>query len=361
MKKVSIDCAGGSYEVLVGSGTLKQAGGLVVENLNTAKVVVFCDQNIKEFYAESLLQSFAVEGVSVTVRNLCDGERGKTLATVESAYGFLAECGAERSTVIVALGGGVTGDTAGFVAATWMRGLPFIQIPTTLLSMVDASVGGKVGVNLPYGKNLVGAFHQPKLVIVDPSVLSTLPRREFSSGLAECVKHAVISGSELFVWLEDNAQAIMELGIEVLSELIFRNVQVKAGIVKQDEREKGPRALLNFGHTFGHAIEASAGYGVIAHGEAVGLGMLAATELARSRGLCDEQLGVRLRKLLERFNLPVSARLDESPRLIEFMKRDKKVAGGKLRVVLPRALGRVEIFDDCSDEEITAAWDSIRL
>jgi 3-dehydroquinate synthase len=261
---------------------------------------------------------------------------------------------------VIAFGGGVAGDTAGFVAATYLRGVPFIQCPTTLLAMVDASVGGKVGVNLPQGKNLVGAFQQPRVVAIDPELLRTLPPRELAAGFAECIKHAVIADAALFDWIEREAARLRALEPGPLVELIRRNVEIKAQVVMQDEREAGVRAYLNLGHTFGHALEAALGFGALLHGEAVGLGLLAASALAEQLGVCGPELRKRLELLLPAVGLPVRVVLPPLGALRTAMKVDKKASGERLRFVIPERIGAVCLRDDVPSELVDAAWDAVR-
>jgi 3-dehydroquinate synthase len=300
-------------------------------------------------------------GYNVKAHAVPPGEDHKTLQQCAGLYDVLVDAKLERRSPIVALGGGVIGDTAGFVAATYLRGVPFVQCPTTLLAMVDASVGGKVGVNLPRGKNLVGAFWQPQLVVCDTDTLATLPPRELRCGLAECVKHGVIRDAGLFAWLEENLDQVMALDRAALVELVRWNVQIKADVVMADEKETGERAHLNFGHTFAHAIEATSGFGHYHHGEAVALGMVAATRLAASAGRVKPQLLDRLVQLLNRIGLPTrAADLAPTPQLIDAMRLDKKVAAGRIRLILPDKLGAVSIVNDTPDAAIVAAWDSLR-
>jgi 3-dehydroquinate synthase len=288
------------------------------------------------------------------------GERHKTLETVRGVYDTLLAARLERRSPVIALGGGVVGDTAGFAAATYLRGVPFVQCPTSLLAMVDASVGGKVGVNVPQGKNLIGAFYQPMAVVVDPLVLQTLPPRELRCGLAECVKHGVIRDPGLFDWIEERVARIQAIDPAVMTELVARNVAIKARVVEEDEKESGVRAHLNFGHTFAHAIEATSGYGTIEHGEAVALGMAAATQLAVDLGRCDAALLARLTALLEKIGLPTRAELAATEELLAAMRLDKKVKAGRMRLVLPDRLGAVSIVEDAPEDAVRAAWESIR-
>jgi 3-dehydroquinate synthase len=279
-------------------------------------------------------------------------------------YDVLLDASLERKSPVIALGGGVVGDTVGFVASTYLRGVPFIQCPTTLLAMVDASVGGKVGVNVPQGKNLVGSFYQPRLVVIDTNTLKTLPARELHCGLAECVKHGVIRDPALFDWIDDNLDAILQLDSETLVQLVEKNVKIKAAVVMEDEKETGTRAHLNFGHTFAHAIEATIGYDAAhtwRHGEAVSLGMVAASRLAAEQGYCAASVPRKIVRLLARIGLPVDAPdLPSTDQLMHAMRLDKKVSDGRLRLILPDQLGSVSIVDDAPVEAITNAWESLR-
>jgi 3-dehydroquinate synthase len=289
-----------------------------------------------------------------------DGERHKQLSTVARIYDALVRADADRASTLVTFGGGVIGDMAGFAAATYLRGMPFVQCPTTLLAMVDSSVGGKTGFNVAEGKNLIGAFHQPVLVVIDPDVLRSLPDRELRCGLAECVKHAVIRDGSLLDWIGDHADAIRAHDPASLAELIRRNVEIKARVVMADERESGERAHLNFGHTFAHAIEATAGYGEIQHGEAVALGMLAATRTAVELGLCDAKLLERLTAVLADLGLATDVRLADEAALEQAMRHDKKVIGDRLRLILPDRSGGVVIRDDVPGDAVRAGWAQIR-
>jgi 3-dehydroquinate synthase len=268
----------------------------------------------------------------------------------------LAQLGASRDATVIALGGGVVGDLAGFAAALWMRGIAFVQIPTTLLAMVDSSVGGKTGVNLPQGKNLVGAFHQPRAVFIDPDTLRTLPERELLAGLAEVIKYAAIGDSEFMDWLEANVRSLLDRDSAALQHAIETSVRHKARVVAADEHERGERALLNLGHTFGHAIEAATGYKRFLHGEAVAIGMLAAARLSAALGMAAVADADRLQTLLSRFGLPTTIPKDLDDRqLLDLMRLDKKAESGKLRLILWRGVGRAEIVGGVADTDILAA------
>ncbi len=349
-----------SYEVTVESGALSGLGEQVAGRASAARCVLVTDANVAGLHGEAANASLQSAGFEVLEVVLAAGEANKNLDTVRSVYDQLLDARLERRSPVVALGGGVTGDTAGFVAATYLRGVPFVQVPTTLLAMVDSSVGGKVGVNVPQGKNLIGAFHQPVAVVADPLTLKTLPLREMRCGLAECVKHAVLRDPTLFDFIEANADAILAISPGVIAELVERNVAIKAAVVIEDEREAGVRAHLNLGHTYGHAIEATTGYGLIQHGEGVALGLIAAATTAAQAGICDAAVAVRIRALIDRLGLPVSADLADDATLATAMQLDKKVMDSKIRLVLPTKMGAVTIRDDIPVSQINAGWRAIR-
>jgi len=286
------------------------------------------------------------------------GEDHKNIDTVARLYDHLLRAGIERSTPILALGGGVIGDTVGFVAATVLRGVPLVQIPTTLLSMVDASVGGKTGVNHSVGKNLIGAFHQPIAVLIDPTVLKTLPPRELRSGLAECIKHEIIRDAEGFANLEKNIHRALALDMDYLTDLIAHNVAIKAKVVESDPFENAERAHLNFGHTFGHAIETISNYSY-AHGECVALGMVAAARLAASRSMLDQPSIDRIVALIKKAELPTSGLKLPLDKIVHAMLFDKKVKAGKVRFILPDRIGHVVIRDDIPENLVRAALESL--
>jgi len=350
-----------SYDVLIDVELLPRLGELVRDVAPHAKAGLILDEGIETSHGRIAARSLDAAGFDTNVAVMAPSEKRKSLGTVRTLYDVMLDAKLERRSPIVSIGGGITGDTAGFVAATYLRGVPFVQAPTTLLAMVDASVGGKVGVNTPQGKNLIGAFHQPRLVVIDVDTLGTLPQRELRCGLAECVKHAVIRDPALFAWIEEKLDAILAIDPPTLIELVERNVAIKAAVVTEDEREAGVRAHLNFGHTFAHAIEKTTAYGRIRHGEAVALGMVAATGLATDRGWCERGLLQRLVKLLERIGLPVfDKKLPPTRKLMEAMTLDKKVADGAIRLILPRTLGEVAIHDQVPADAIRAAWDALR-
>lgn len=350
------------YQIVIEPGLLARGGELIHRAAPHQRAAVLADGAVIQKYGDQLQGSLQKAGYAVVGAKAPSGEDHKNLETAARMLGFLTDARLERKSPVIALGGGVVGDTVGFVAATYLRGVPFIQCPTTLLAMVDASVGGKVGVNLPQGKNLVGAFHQPNLVLIDTDTLATLPERELRCGLAECVKHGMIRDEKRFAWIEDNLDAILALDPEALVELVRWNVQIKANVVMADEKEAGERAHLNFGHTFAHAIEATAGYATHTyhHGEAVSLGMVAATRLAVDTGRVPAALHDRLVRLLARIGLPIRGHLAPTPQLVESMRLDKKVADGKFRLVLPDRFGAVSIVNDTEVGEIEKAWEAVR-
>jgi 3-dehydroquinate synthase len=359
MATIEIDLPPKGYAVRIEPGALAALGELTRACAPASQCVVIADRSVARLHGEAARRSLEAAGFAVSIERV-DGEDHKNLETVARLYDALVSHGAERGSPVIAFGGGVAGDTAGFVAATYLRGVPFIQCPTTLLAMVDASVGGKVGVNLPQGKNLVGAFQQARVVVFDGELLRTLPLRELAAGFAECIKHAVIADASLFDWIEREAPRLRALDAERMVELIRRNVEIKASVVMQDERESGIRAHLNLGHTFGHALEAACGYGTLLHGEAVGLGLLAASRLAEQLGLCDAALRKRLERLLPAVGLPIRFGLPPLGALRSAMKVDKKVSGSRIRFVLPQRIGAVCLRDDVPPERVDAAWDAIR-
>lgn len=341
---ITVDLGDRRYPVLIGSGMI---GGYDLSPfLAGPHCLVVTNVTVAPLYFERLRPSLG--GRIVEVLRLPDGERHKTLASAERVIDALVGMRAGRDATVVALGGGVVGDIAGFAAACYMRGIALVQVPTTLLAQVDASVGGKTGVNHRDGKNLIGAFHQPHAVLIDTDVLDTLPDREFRAGLAEVIKHAVIADAEFFAWLEANVDALLDRDAAALGAAIGRSCEIKARVVAADEKEQGVRALLNFGHTFGHAIEQALGYGEWLHGEAVAAGMVMATALS---GI-DAQPGRRLCALLEAAGLPVAPPDDCRGRLRAAMEVDKKNRQGKLRFVLLHEIGDAYQSDDYSESRL---------
>ena len=344
-----------SYPIFIGAGLLSRADCLV-PYIHGKQVCIVSNETIAPLYIDSLKQCLLSSGLQVDVVILPDGEQYKTSGTVMNIYDLLLEQKHNRTTTLVALGGGVIGDMVGFAAATYQRGVNFIQVPTTLLSQVDSSVGGKTGVNHPSGKNMIGAFHQPQAVIIDTDVLSTLPQRELSAGIAEVIKYGLISDLAFYQWLETHLPALLSLDSVLVTEAIARSCQNKADIVAQDEREGGVRAILNLGHTFGHAIEAAQGYGRWLHGEAVAAGMVVAARLSALLGWIPVNEVKRLQQLLTQAQLPITVPANMSPeQFLELMSVDKKVIDGHLRLVLLRAVGCAVVTQDVTRESVVEA------
>jgi 3-dehydroquinate synthase len=342
-----------SYDIAITTDN-SGVGPFIRERNRGSLALVVTDEHVCP-HAERVAVSLTNAGIRSSIVVLAAGEATKSLATTSLLYDRLADLPADRRTLVVAVGGGVIGDVAGFAAATYNRGLPFFQVPTTLLAMVDSSVGGKVGVNHPKAKNLIGAFHQPVGVWIDTAMLETMPLREFRSGLAEVVKYGVILDAEFFRYLEANADAILHREPSAIRHIIARSCRLKADVVEKDEREEtGLRAVLNYGHTFAHAFETAAGYGTWLHGEAVSAGMVCASRLAERRGLIGADVTDRQRELLRRFELPIAPEPWPAESLITTMRSDKKSLAGKLRFILPRRLGEVALFDDVPEADVRA-------
>ena len=347
---IEIDVALGErrYPIRIGAGLLDE--GSWRGALRGRHALVVTDDRVAPLYlarVERALGALTHDSIVLPA-----GEASKTLEHTARVLDALAGLGASRDAAVIALGGGVVGDLAGFVAATWMRGVDFVQLPTTLLAMVDSSVGGKTGVNIAAGKNLVGAFHQPRAVFIDTATLATLPGREYAAGLAEVVKYGAIGDADFFAWLEANADALEARDGDALAEAIGFSCRYKAGVVARDEREQGERALLNFGHTFGHALEAERGYGDLLHGEAVAIGMVLAARLSAALGRAPAEDADRLARLLSRFGLPVAPPRADADALLARMRLDKKNVSGRLRLILWRGIGKAEIVPDIDEAPV---------
>jgi 3-dehydroquinate synthase len=362
MRIVQVPLGNRSYAIKVGGGLLSRLGAECAQLKLGQRCAVITDANVGRKFAQAALKSLSASGFETVLITIPAGEKSKRLAVVEKCLDQLAKHRLERKSFIVALGGGVVGDLAGFVAATYLRGIPFVQVPTTLLAQVDSSVGGKTGVNLQAGKNLVGAFYQPQLVLCDLDALKTLPKREYISGLAEVIKYGVIYDAVLFAQLERNLPKLLQRDVATLRSVIARCCEIKADVVGQDETESGLRAILNYGHTIGHAIENSSGYGKFLHGEAIAIGQVAAAKLSQKiLGLPSGDAG-RIEQLFVHAGLPVKIKLTSALRkkLLAAMRLDKKVSGGEVKFVLAKKIGRVEFgckvaaeaieqtLDDCS-------------
>ncbi len=358
MNAVNVDVRLGSraYSIEIAQGNLSDAGAFFAARSDASHTVVIADANVESPHAVQVAESLAQRGLDVDIVVVEPGEPSKSVEVAAELWQKLLDLGASRTSVIAAVGGGVVGDLAGFVAATYARGLEFIQIPTTLLAMVDSSVGGKVGINLPKAKNMVGAFWQPRGVLIDVDVLATLADREYRSGLAEVVKYGVILDADFFAFLEANVAGLNSRESGVLIPTIERCCRLKADVVEQDERETtGLRAVLNYGHTFAHALEAVAGYGQLLHGEAVSIGMMCAARLAQRLGRVDETFVRRQHDLLVALALPIEVPPLDHDELIAAMSSDKKVEHGRLRFVLPTKLGHVELAANIEPADVRAA------
>ena len=334
-----------AYPIHIGRGLLQNVE-LILPHLKRKQVAIVTNTTVAPLYLEMLAKPLRDAGISVIEIVLPDGEVYKNSDTLNQIYDALLQNRCERSTTLIALGGGVIGDLTGYAAATYLRGVPFIQIPTTLLSQVDSSVGGKTGINHTLGKNMIGAFYQPKLVLADIDTLQTLPKRELSAGIAEVIKYGLIRDADFFDWLETNIEKLMALDEAVISYAIYRSCKNKAEVVAADEHEAGERALLNLGHTFGHAIENAMGYGVWLHGEAVAAGTMLAADLSQRMGWLNETEYKRIHALLSSSSLPLKAPKLGADKYLDLMQSDKKVADGKIRLVLQQGIGKAVITSD---------------
>ncbi|QXO17633.1 3-dehydroquinate synthase [Vibrio ostreae] len=359
MERITVSLDERSYPISIGAGLFNDPALLCLSAKQ--KVLIITNHTVAPLYADKLTVMLDSLGCQSAVLELPDGEQYKTLDTFNTIMSYLLEHNYSRDVVIVALGGGVIGDLVGFASACYQRGVDFIQVPTTLLSQVDSSVGGKTAVNHPLGKNMIGAFYQPKAVLIDTQCLSTLPEREFAAGMAEVIKYGIIYDQDFFVWLEQNMSALYALDEEALTYAIARCCQIKAEVVAQDEKEAGIRALLNLGHTFGHAIEAELGYGNWLHGEAVAAGTVMAAKTAQLQGLISEPELERIKAILLQAKLPIhtpdSMSFDD---FIKHMMRDKKVLAGELRLVLPTGIGTSEVVKGVPQAIIQQAIDYCR-
>ena len=351
MNTLTVELGERSYPILIGPGLLEDAQ-VLEDHVPRGNVLLVSNTTVAPLYGEALKRG--LKGRHIVEAILPDGESYKTLATLSRILDVAVTNRLARDSTVVALGGGVVGDMAGFAAACYQRGVDFVQVPTTLLAQVDSSVGGKTGVNHPGGKNLIGAFHQPVAVIADTNTLTTLPARELRAGLAEVIKYGLIHDAAFFDWLEVNIDRLLDGSAEALTHAIRRSCEVKADIVGRDEHERGDRALLNLGHTFGHAIEAATGYSTWLHGEAVGAGMLMAAAMSRECGDLSDADVVRLRALLHRVGLPIAAPDVSREAALEHMKIDKKVKAGRMRFVLLKRIGAAYVTADYPPEALEA-------
>jgi len=353
-QKLTVDLDDRSYAIHVGKGVLAEAGRLIAP-LVSRRAVLVTNPIVAEHHLTTLRGALAAAGIESDVVLVPDGEAHKDWNTLYALHTRLLELGAERSTALVALGGGVVGDLAGFAAATYQRGMPLVQVPTTLLAQVDSAVGGKTAVNHPLGKNMIGAFYQPRAVLSDTGVLRTLADREYRAGIAEVIKYGAIRDVALFEWLEANVEALVDRDADAVTHAVVESCRIKAEIVAADEHESGERALLNFGHTFGHAIETAAGYGTWLHGEAVAAGMVLAARLSGLACGLQEAEADRLVALVHRAGLPANPPRLAIAEWLGAMARDKKVEGGAMRFVVLERLGRGLLRDDIASEHVVAA------
>jgi 3-dehydroquinate synthase len=348
-----------TYDVQVAPNVLQSLGRQVRAVAPAPSCGLISDSNVAPLYLEVARRSLAAADYRVITHIIPAGEDHKNIHTAIAAMDTLLNAGIERATPVIALGGGVVGDLAGFVAASLLRGVPFIQVPTTLLAAVDASVGGKVGIDHPAGKNLIGAFHQPRLVLTDIATFCTLPQREIRCGLAECIKHAIIRDASLFQFIADHLPKILANHCAAVEELVTRNIRIKAAIVQEDPFEHGVRALLNLGHTFGHAIENVTDYRV-QHGECVALGIITAARLSHARGTLPAQAVAQITSLIAAVGLPAALPQLDLQRTLALMTTDKKVRAGKIRFIIPTSIGTAKIIDDATPEQVHNALASLR-
>jgi 3-dehydroquinate synthase len=359
VRTINVELGERSYRIMIEPGIIDRVGAGLTELGFSGRVAVVTNTLVQGLYAERVTKGIKDAGLTPVVIAVDDGEQHKTLDTASKIYDGLIEHRMERTSPVVALGGGVVGDVAGFVAATYLRGVPYVQVPTTLLAQVDSSVGGKTAVNHKLGKNLIGAFYQPRGVFIDPETLSTLDKREFRAGLAEVVKYGIIWDSKFFEFLEKNPGSFKGPS-EGLIGAIERSCEIKAEVVGADERETGLRSILNFGHTFGHAIETQSGYGTFLHGEAVSLGMVMAAEFSVKLGLCEAGVEKRIEALLSSLELPVNPPALSGNLLIDSMKLDKKVTGARMRFVLTSGIGKV-FLREVAEEELKLFFTEFNL
>ena len=359
--KILVPLKDSSYEVTIKPGIINHIGKELkqIGIKNERKILVVSNKEISNLFGEKLLKNLKIHNFNAELFHIKAGESHKNLASLNDIYNAAFEIGLERNSLMIALGGGIVGDVTGLAAATWLRGLEYIQIPTTLLSMVDSSVGGKTAINHPKGKNLIGAFHQPKAVFIDPETLITLPKREFKAGMAEVIKYGVIKDKVLFEFLESdkNRDKILRLDNESLIKIINDSIKTKAYIVSEDEKENGIRAILNYGHSFGHVIENLCGYGEYLHGEAISIGMKIAGDIATEKSLWSKEHSLRQNILIESYGLPTQTPKIKKNEVIKILMGDKKVRDGQMRFILPKEIGSVDIYNDIEDSQFLKYFD----
>lgn len=354
-ERLKVGLGARSYPILIQPGLLGQVGGLIRKKLAPTGVAIVSDKHVAPLYGEQVVASIEGARLRCQLMTVPAGERSKSLTRLQKLYQAFFDFQMDRRSAVVALGGGVVGDLAGFAAATFMRGIPLVQVPTTLLADVDSSVGGKVAVNHPVGKNMIGAFYQPQMVLIDPETLKTLPLPELRSGLAEVVKYGVILDGQFFHFLETRHKEVLALEAEDISYCIRRCCELKAGVVEKDEKDTGLRAILNYGHTIAHALEARESFRGLRHGEAVAIGMVGASHIAEEMGMVSPRVTQRQKHLLETFGLPTTLKGHDAAAILKLLYRDKKTIGGKLRFILPERIGEVVITDKVTEEMILRA------
>lgn len=353
MEEIEVSLGERSYKILINSGNLKEIGKVLKDYDLGKQATIITNPIVGDLYQDVVKDSLVKEGFEVAIAQVLDGEEYKSLEWAAKLYDELLEHKRDRYSFILALGGGVIGDLAGFVASTYMRGIPFVQVPTSLLAQVDASIGGKVAVNHPLGKNLIGSFYQPRLVYTDLAVLKTLAHKELTAALAEVIKYGIIKDKEFFGYLEKEIDKIEALDLGVLKKVVTTCVRIKAELVSLDEREeKGIRSIINYGHTIGHALEVLTEYRVYRHGEAVSIGMVAAAKIAQRMGILDKESEESQIELLERAGLPTKVKNVDTSNVVKTLARDKKVKEGKIRFILATEIGKVETRDDVPPETI---------
>jgi 3-dehydroquinate synthase len=360
MKTLTVELGKRSYPIYIGSGVLNNLAEKLKDYKITSKCAIVSNPTVYELYGEPLYNCLSEAGMNIAVVLIPDGEEYKDLFWAYYILTQLLEEGLDRGSVLFALGGGVIGDITGFVASTYMRGISYVQIPTTLLSQVDSSVGGKTGVNHPLGKNMIGTFYQPMLVWIDVQTLKSLPEREFLAGLAEVIKYGVIWDKDFFEFLRDQREAVLTQDEDILIEVIRRCCEIKAEVVSQDERESGLRAILNFGHTIGHAIETVTNYRKYLHGEAVAIGMVAEALLSDKMSLLETEEAEMIKEVVASYGLPTSTGGSVEPsQMLKAMSLDKKAKGGRIRIILPQRIGRVRIEESIEVEKLTEVLSTI--
>lgn len=352
MKKLRIDLADRSYDILIGRNLLPRVGEYLPNQKRIRRALVVTNPVVNKLFGKTLSEGLQSTGLEIECVEIPEGETHKTLQDAQTVYDHLIENQYDRNTLLVALGGGVIGDMTGFIAATFLRGVPYIQVPTTLLSQVDSSVGGKTAVNHPKGKNLIGAFYQPQLVMIDLDSLRSLPPDEFRAGIAEIIKYGIIEDPKLFDFLEKNSKKILEQDTECLAAIIETSCAIKAKVVERDERESNYRMILNFGHTIGHAVEALTDYSQFKHGEAIAVGMVYAAKLSCQLGQCSQEVVQKIESLVEQYGLPSRLPKFSADEYIQTMYRDKKAHDKNIRFILVNDIGTVEIVDRVAEADI---------